>query len=334
MSGDAHSADGTLEELLLRWIVELAPRYRWTGRAGLDGFLPSIERRSMLGEFEQGLRDPSAQLLLERGGGTEIATTFLRPQPMETEHFDLPVSSLSYVICDPETPDRRRVVQRLLERATATAADAETELVVLRVSSGDVDTLAAAQCAGFRVVETTVTYLGEAQSEPVRLPDGVTVDVHEGPAGDVLTSSEVDELAAETAVWELSRFRADPNLSNEVVDRYYRAWVPNIASGQFSDCLYVARHRGELAGVYAENTDQGLLDLTGTALRVGAWMIVLRPRLGVGRSLMRTSAAHRFPGGRFHENETQLHNVAAIRCFDHMKIVRSGYTLHAWPRRT
>ena len=328
------TVDGVERDRFIRWLLDLAPSYEWTAWQGLDRVKADLAARALVGTYERAMTSAGSRIVLERDGDAPTAGAILTPKPMESEHFGVPTVSVAHPVARSDVRQRPRIVRQLLDRVVEEAPEAQ--LFMLRVHAGDVEMLAAAQDSGFRVVEGTLTYLADCadQDTATNLHDGLVVDVFEGGSGDhMLSASEIDTLSRATSSWNLSRFRADPHLDQRAVDNYYRSWIPNIVSGQFSDCVYVARFDGELVGIYAECTDPDLLDLTGTTVRVGSWMVVLQPGLGAGRALMRTSAAHRYPGGRFHENETQIHNVGAIRSFDHMTFIRSGYTLHAWPRR-
>lgn len=329
--GAPETIDGLPRETVLRFVIRTAHEYPWSAWQGLDRVQAGLPSRALLATYEYAAARQDGGVRVARAGGRPYASAIVARKPMESEAFGLDVAEASHLMSPPEEPGRRDAVAELLGRLRDEERSAGTRLLVLRLHSADVDALAIAQAEGFRVVETTVTYLGDVERPaPVDDRHGLTVETFDGDPSAALSASEVDGLADATSGWRLSRFRADPHLDPEAVDRYYRSWVPNIAGGRWSDCLYVARASGELAGIYAENTDRRLLDLTGVTLREGSWLVVLTEGLGVGRALMRTSSAHRFPGGRFHQNETQAHNVATVRCLDHMTYLRSGYTLHAW----
>lgn len=338
MTGEGRIVNGVAEERLVRWIIGLAPRYHWTGWQGLDHIESGIECRALVGTYEQAIQTPDTTVILEHQTGAPIAGTILTPKPMETEHFGIGTASLAHVVAEPELDDRGAIVEHLLKRAKGEARRRGVELLILRVVADDVGTLAAAQRSGFRVVEGTLNFLADSPAGRPPMPENedILVEVFEGDVRDALTDAEVEALTTATSGWKLSRFRADPLLPREVVDQYYSAWVPNMVSGRWSDCLFVARRGSDLVGIYSEVTDQNLLSLTGLALRVTSWMVVLREGQGVGQALMAANCHHRFPGGRFHEVETQMQNYPVVRCIERTgvaRLTRSSYTLHAWPQR-
>lgn len=332
------TVDGVDGEQLTRWILRLAPNLRWTSWQGLDRVQPALEARMLVATWEQAVLDPATHVLLEHDHGVPLAGTSVRPKPMETEHLGVVTEALAGVVCAADLEHRVDVVRRLLDRVTDDARTRGTDLLILRVPADDVQTLAAAQQAGFHVHEATMTWLADAAhaTGEIDLPPGVTLEVHEGDVAGTLEPAEIAELASATAAWELNHFRADPELDDEAVDRFYAAWIHNIAAGRWSDCLSVVRYEGRVIGVQSEVSDRTLFDLLGVDVRAGEWIIVLENGRGAGRVLMSAAGRHRFPGGRFHSWETQVRNAATIRCIEQTGLarpIRAAYTLHAWPGR-
>ena len=328
--------DGVERDALIRWLLPLAATYRWGGRQGVDMIRPGLEGRVLVGAYESALTHPAERIFVERLDGVPAAATILRPKPMESECFGVATAALTPVVSAPEQDDRSTVVRRLLSRVSDEAAADGVRLLILRVDADDVGTLAAAQDVGYRVCESTTTWLGntDAGPTPLDLPPGVRAEVHEGDFAGALSDEEVERLASLTAAWQLNHFRADPHLSDEAVERFYGRWVHNIASGQWSDCIVTVRHEGRLLGLASELTDRELLDLTGTAVRVMEWLLTIERGHGTGKHLMAAAANHSFPGGTWHWWETQARNTPTMRRVEQTGVaipVRSAYTLHAWP---
>lgn len=330
------SVDGVDRDVWVRWLLDVAPGYRWGGRQGIDLVRPGLEARVLVGAYERAVTHPGERILVECHDGAPAAATIRRDKPMETESFGVRTAALTQVVSPPELPERPEVVRRLLQRACREAVEEGVGLLILRVEADDVQTLAVAQDVGFRVCESTTTWLVDAAAgpAPTDLPGGVTVEVHEGDVAGVLTDDEVERLASTTARWQLNHFRADPRLGDEAVDRFYEQWVHNIASGRWSDCIFVARREGRLVGLASELTDRELYDLTGTAVRVMEWLVTVERGQGNGRHILAAAANHSFPGGTWHWWETQARNTPTIRRIEQTGVavpVRSCYTLHAWP---
>lgn len=328
---DPHSVTPDLRD----WLSDVCADYRWAGRRGLDLAQPGLEHRSLVGSYQLASVDPDARTLVVQGRTRPAAATIMRPKPMESSAFRIKTAELSHVVCAPETVDRHDVVRELLGRSLAAAADHEVELVVLRVDAEDVQTLDAAQRVGFAVHECTLTWLADSQEDSLADPSiDVSVETYEGGVRQALPRDVLEHLSAKTAGWQMSHFGADPRLPPEAVERYYGQWMHNIAAGTWSDCLFVARHRGRIVGLESEVSDRALLAETGVTIRNGEWIVVLEPGLGAGRALMSAAGRHRYPGGRFHQWETQARNAPIIRCIEQTgaRPIRSAYTLHAWPR--
>jgi len=322
---------------VLAWVERVAPRTRWTGLRGLDLVRPGLEAEALVAAYRTASTEPDATVATVVRGGEPAAAAIRRPKPMETDSFGLSTAAVNHLVCPPETEGRLEVLRALSARLCADAADDGVELLLLRVDADDVEALSAAQSAGFHVHEATITHLADAEgAAPPVLPAGLEVEVHEADVTSALTRDEVERLAAATARWELNHFHADPRLPRDGVRRFYSQWVHNIASGRWSDCLNVARRDGRVVGIQSELSDRELRAATGVDVRVGEWILVLEPGTGAGSALMAVAGRHRHPGGTHHSWETQLRNLATLRCIQQTGVarpIRSGYTLHAWPRR-
>lgn len=324
-------------ERSLEWVTQVAATFPFGPWRGLDRVLPGTEGPATVGVVADAAADPDA-LVVSIGADDPIAVTTLSPKPMETELLEVATGAVSGCITDVARGDRLQACTRLLAATMDAAADRGIDLLVHRVDAGDVEGLAAAQAAGFRVCEATATWLADADAppNPIPLPEGMSLSVHETEVAGALSAAEVEALAARTAAWDQSHLRADPLLDDRVVDQFYGAWIHNIASGRWCDFLAVVRHGDEPVGIQSERTDRSLLAHTGVDLRLAEWLVVLEPGASVGRVLMHAAGSHRRPGARYHWWETQLRNLATIRSFEatgRAVPIRTSFTLHAWPRR-
>lgn len=320
------------------WVGEVAATFPWGPWRGLDRVAPGAQAAVLVGAVADAEADAAAQVVARRHGGAMVGVTTLEPKPMETELLGVRTAALSTCLTDVARPDRRVLVESLLEDALSAAADGGVDLLVHRIDSEDVDALAAAQALGFRVCEATASWLVDADAPETRLPlpEGTVLTTYEGPeVPGALRPVEVAALSARTAAWDQNHFRADPRLDDAAVDRFYGAWIGNIASGAFSDFVAVLRRGDDILGIQSERTDRTLLAHTGLDVRVAEWLVVLAPGEGAGAVLMHAAGSHRRAEGRHHWWETQLRNLATIRSFEatgRARPVRSAYTLHAWPR--
>jgi hypothetical protein len=320
-----------------QWISTVAPKYRWSGRQGLNRVDEGIEERALIASYRRAFSSPDTVVVVELTDDGPAAATTMTDKPMESEAFGSATAALSHVIAAEDLPDRLRIVTELLTRARDIAGGRGVELLILRVDADDVCTLAAAQRAGFTVHESTMTWLADSHGGGSAPPPRgrLEVEVHEGDVSSALSAGEIEQLAEVTAVWELNHFHADPRLARSAVKRFYRQWVHNIAAGEWSDCLFIARLDGRIVGVESEVSDRELRELTGVDVRVGEWIVVLERGLGAGAALMTAAGHHRHPSGRYHSWETQIRNTPTIRCIEQTGVarpIRSAYTLHCWPR--
>ena len=90
---------------------------------------------------------------------------------------------------------------------------------------------------------------------------------------------------------------------------------------------------GDIAGIFSEVIDIEISKIAESQLRVGEWMVVVNPELGVGLALAQAAAIQDHKRGSHRLWETQLRNLPIIRRL-HTAVVarpiRSGYTLHRW----
>ncbi len=317
---------------LLGWVEQSV---LGAGHHGLDLVEAGLQARATLGAYRRAVGEADPEVVVAEGGSGPLAAALLVGKPMETDLLGVRTASITDLVAPARPDERPRAVRSLLDAASRRARERSIELTILRVDSSDVATLDAAQAAGFRVCEATVAWLAGTtdRTDVTDLPDGLTVEVHEGEVSGVLDEREVALLAERTAGWQLNHFRADPRLPASAVERFYRQWVHNIADGSWSDCLLVARREGRLVGIQSEVTDRRLLRDTGVGLRMGEWIVVLEHGVGAGRALMATVGRHHHPGGHLHLWETQLRNLPIIRCIERSGVarpVRTGYTLHGW----
>lgn len=320
-------ASGTLADLVGEGAIGTVGR-----RRGLDLVRPGLAAAATIGGAEADLSDPDVQIVVGHHAFTSI-----HPKPMESRHFGATTASLGDILVG-GGPDRRWSHARgLLDRVVAHARKDAIDLLIARVDAVDVEVLDAAQQTGFNVVECTMTWLADACDADERVPAGsVRVDVHEGGGAGILSGDDVQRLADASAAWRLSHFAADRRLPPGAVASFYRQWIHNIADGMWCDSLSIARVGERVVGIQSEVSDRELLGATGATVRNGEWIVVLEPGLGAGTALMAAAGRHRFPGGSWHQWETQARNAAVIRCIEQTGMARparAAYTLHAWPSR-
>lgn len=327
------SEPGVSHEEVRAWLEADPSTARFGLHRGLGRKYPGAEHAWTVGMYAAAA-DASSEVWAGRGPEGLAATVVVDPKPMETASFGVPTLAVSHVASALDGDRRHDAARALL--AGVLASRPEGQLLILRVDSDDPEVLVAAQTVGFRVVESTAAWYGDSETEdpgPVVTPDGVTIEIYDDGVVGALTEDEIVALARSTSFWEQTKYRAERRLPQDRVDDFYRRWVPNIASGEWCDCLYVAREDGRLIAILNEVSDRALREVTGLNLRVGEWIVSIDPKPGVGRALLATAGRHPYSGGRYRQWETQLRNLATIRSIEGTGVatpIRTAYTLHAW----
>jgi len=175
--------------------------------------------------------------------------------------------------------------------------------------------------AGFRVVDTLVTFAG---SPPTPAPGG-------GGAVRVRPARAEDREALERisgASLRMSRFHLDPALGPELGERVKRAWVANFFAGARGDAMGVAEidgaPRGFLLAIHDRAAPALVVDLVATD---PDWQ-----GRGAGRALV-AAACGAFPAAREGVAGTQLANTASHRFYQALgwRLARAVHVLH-WHR--
>ena len=318
---------------VVAWSERIATHDRWGARRGLDRIAPGAESAVTAGIVRAADAASDEQVIFERAGDDGAVTT-LHVKPMETACLGVRTGGLTNVLAPAHLPQRAQVVRRLLDHAKERARAIDLDLVVLRVDADDVDTLLAAQGAGFLVCEATVTWLIDRR-QPARPYDGpMTFERHTGPPRDVLRQEDLDRLAELATSWELGHLFADARIPRSGTEAFYRTMIDNVAAGRWCDVLHVARLDGRLAAIVVEVRDAMAAQHAGIDLYSTEWFAALEPGHGVGHALVATMPSTPLPRGHHRTWETQVRNLSTIRCIEQTHLVRpvrSSYTLHLWP---
>lgn len=205
-----------------------------------------------------------------------------------------------------------------LRDAMATSCREASAFFYAKVPVRELEAMAALQAAGFRLVDTQVTFeyrgAGAKEASPLRLAQSADRD-------------SVLEIAG--SCFEFSRFHQDARIGRQRADRVKREWARSCLDGTRGDGVLVAEGGGRVAGFLAvkASTDAGgtsaAIDLVG----------VDRPMQGrrLGTALVEAFV------GRWHGRAsrllvgTQLANAASIRLYEQcgFRFRDAAHVLHA-----
>jgi dTDP-4-amino-4,6-dideoxy-D-galactose acyltransferase len=170
-----------------------------------------------------------------------------------------------------------------------------------KVPAEDRAALAALQTAGFRLIETQVTF--ERAADPA--PAAPSVEVRGAELAD---RDAVLEIAG--SCFRFSRFHQDPRIGVPTAHALKRAWMANCLDGKRGEEVLVALDQGRPVGFLAVllAKDAAVIDLIGVATQ--------SQRSGIGASLVNAFSARwgaRVPRLRV---GTQAVNAASISLYE------------------
>lgn len=169
-----------------------------------------------------------------------------------TEHFGVPFVEVGplLTIADQEV-HRRQVVRSLLSALRDTIGGDPAALCFVRVEADDHEAVAAAEDAGYRLRETTLTYVNDLARRDRNLvlprPDG-GIRVHRFGTDDRLPSAAFDVARSHPAPVTVGHYHADPRLSDDRCDALYRRVLRRVLDGVGADVLVMQFVDEELVG--------------------------------------------------------------------------------------
>ena len=187
----------------------------------------------------------------------------------------------------------------------------------LLVPIADTELVNSAVRAGFEIVDVRVTLSASLDRTDQRM----TVSV-----ADPSELQQAEEIV--DGAFGISRFSADPHLSRERANQFYRTWVRNSFSGEMADAIVVSRHEGLLdALVTVRQHEGGAASMPLVAVRRD------RRGTGVGARVVADARTWLARGGCTTVDViTQLANLAAIRLYESagFSVREAGVWLHYW----
>lgn len=234
--------------------------------------------------------------------------TAFSPDPWLSETLERPV----YKLNGPPGDDIAALMSQL--------AGGRDAFFFARIPTTDVRTCSLLTAAGFRVVDTTVTFAW-AGNRPISASPNVTV----GPARPE-QFAVLQDIAGSCFRW--SRFHLDPMIPTELADRVKKRWIENYCLGKRGSALYAAEVDGKTVGFLAvvESSGAAFIDLVGVAPEAQG--------MGVGVALTR----HFIESWKDRAGElkvgTQVANIRSMRLYERagFSVVDSSYVLHAHHR--
>jgi hypothetical protein len=330
---ELRAADASHRDALAKLALEHPySEYAGYARYGLDfaGRL-SAERAAAFLE-----REGAFGVTATRGGQT-VGFAGAEPLPWESAHFGVRMGSVPWLLAADDDGERAGRLSALLGALVASARERGLEHLATRVDVRDLAGVEAAQRAGFRLVDTLVTYLGHAS--PPR-PDWVAEhypdfesETLSGPDLARVDRAAVEHFAAfMRESYRIDRFHADRRLPAERSHELYVEWFRRIFSGEWASGVQLVRRGGRYVGFCSFRDEPDVERLTGVRV-IGRGLAAVLPEGHGGYALLAENICTRCPlGSRFQEFDSQIQNLPVINVWIRrgMPFFRARLTFHRW----
>jgi len=258
------------------------PPYWWLRR------VTEASRQAMMKDaLEQALANPQICLLGDVEDGVLTGFAQLRRLDWDSRHFGLEIYRLDYLGTWGDPENRRVAAHRLAEAVVAQARAVGAHTIQTWAPMDDIPAVHAMETAGFRTMETRVTWVFDLSRTPLPdhcLEDGVIIREHRSADAEALAN-----LAGSAYTCIPDRFHVDPHLPMPACDDLYRQWMLNSISTDLADHIAVIEVEGQVSG-YASlkylGDMKGLCNLRLAQLLLGAVVPSLQHRGLVTQALI------------------------------------------------
>lgn len=286
----------------------------------------ALQRAILRAEVDRALSAPDRSAIVSGEGDTAVLGV-CRALPWDTGFFGVPMGRLDLLLRGPDgdLDTLAATVEALLQQARALGL----RHLAAKVDIADMQAVAVLENAGFRLMDSLVTYYTHPRRQP-------PTPVREVGRVRPMTDSDVDTVLAitrEAYRGFLGRFHNDPHLPAARSDEFYLEWARQCCAGRMADRVVVADDgAGSIHGWASTRRVEPASTIGGVPLWAGSLGACRRDRPGAYAGLIRNLAMENFAAGDVTETQTQNHNIATVRIYDAVgaRYVRGDYTFHAW----
>jgi len=319
--------------------LEVAARGEFAPLRYLAMFGHEVAGLEQRDRVDQILGGPGVHLLADEGStwrGQASAT----PVDDLSDHFGVPFHEVGPLLTPVGDADRATTVRRLLDGLCEAVTGPEPGVMMLRLESDDLAGLLGAEEAGFRLRETTLTYVNDldraSRNPPTELRDAVRL--HRFGVDEPLPESTFEGIRGQASQVTQDHYHADPRLPDERCDALYERVLDRGLRGEGSDCIVMRiGDDGRLQGFgtwrHWSELDRYGVSMAGSAFGFRA--------PGASAGLQYEVAAfvcnESITGNRLLEWSTQATNYAMVNMMSRrpsIRLCRSSYVLHRWTAGT
>jgi len=306
--------------------------YAGYARYGLD-FAPAHQARAARAFLDRA----DAVALVARRGGALLGFAGAAPLEWDSRHFGVPMASLAFLVTAGGAAQRADLAGLLLAALDEELRGRGVQHLAARVSVADLGGLAALQQRGFRMVDTLVTYLGEAAPpRPSWVAQHFPDFESEAIAGADLPRFDRGQVAHFEPFMRESfrhdRFHADGRLPADRCDALYAAWFDKIFGGEWASGVQLIRKAGRVVGFCSFQEAHAIREHHGVRI-IGRGLAAVLPEGRGGYALLAENICTRCPlGSRFQEFDTQIQNLPVINVWIRrgMPFFRARHSFHRW----
>jgi hypothetical protein len=276
------------------------------------------------------LTGPGTHLILEDDGVIRGEITVHAVDDL-TEHFGRTFYDVGPVLAPAATPiERGTIASRLLSAAIEVAVDGVS---VLRVESDDRATLRAAEDLGFRIMETSLTYVNDLGRADRNLdPESPDIALHHLGIDAPIPNEAFDEVRVGADQLTEDHYHADPRLPDALCNALYRRLLERGLRGEGADALVLRMHEDRIIGLgiwrHWKHLDPYGVSMAGNGFGFRAFYaapgsdrftaFVCNNSLTGNRLLEWTTQSTNFP---------MVNMICSQRS---IRLCRSSYVLHRW----
>jgi hypothetical protein len=276
--------------------------------------------------IERILRTPDAFAVT--GGKRHTAAVAIgRPLTWDSRYFGVPMGRLDYLI---QAPDATRSdVRAALSLALDQFRALRIRHVAVKLDVEDGEALACLQEHGFRLMDSTLTYVAHPRRDAPR----ALRCLGQVRPFDVSDIEQILDITREAYAGYQGRFFRDHHLPRVRAEAFYVEWARQCCSGGMADRILVAEGTGgRLLGWASVKWADTEAVLGRSRISKGS-LGACRPDVpGAYAGIIAELARDNHSAGALTEAQTQNTNVAMIRLLESLgaQYVRGDYDLHAW----
>ena len=292
-------------------ILPLIESWLFKPMASLNGFQQLHLTKFAVGRVLKALVAQDCRAFKASANGEVRGFALFKMLPWDSARLGVSAGRVDYLVADGSYDEQTEIKKSLLENLLADMESMRLKHLSVRVDASDFSSLHALEEAGFKTVDTILTFAFDLSKQK---PSHAKHDFEIRLANSA-DAEQVAALARESFVYD--RFHADPFIRKAHADELHAVWLRDSCLGKAADAVVVAEDDEGLLGFV---TCQIQRDTSALGHMVGTIVLIAsakRARVqGVGKALVlaATEWLHEQGCGVI-ESGTQVRNIPSTRLF-------------------